>query len=180
LCPDMPLPDRFCLPCSPPEPKAPKPNTAKSAELQIIVWFLDAGWELFTPVADLHGTDIVVRNPDTRELLAIQVKHKQPGGLNKGRLQNDWIEHDPAFNYLVFFVPEKLRGLVIPRDRLKKRGKLFTFYKKDLEGYSRGAVRPLFKNYAFELVGVAPDARPKAFVDFFSEVHAQNRPAPEP
>jgi hypothetical protein len=176
----MPPHDKLCPPSNAHQPKALKPNTAKSAELQIIIWFLEAGWELFTPVADLYGTDIVVRHPETRELLAIQVKHKQPGALNEGWLQNDWIEHDPAFNYLVFFVPERSRGLVIPRDKLKKRGKVFIFYSKDPEGYPRGAVRPLFKDYAFELAGVGPDLRPKAFVDFFSEVHAQNRRVQEP
>jgi hypothetical protein len=176
----MPPHYRLSPPSSGQGAKALKPNTAKSAELQIIIWFLEAGWELFTPVADLYGTDVVVRHPETRELLAIQVKHKQPGALNEGRLQNDWIAHDPAFDYLVFFVPERSRGLVIPREKLKKRGKVFIFYGKDLEGYPRGAVRPLFKDYAFELAGVAPDARPKAFAEFFSEVHAQNRRAAEP
>lgn len=61
------------------------PNTARSVELQIIIWFLEAGWELFTLVADI-GSDMVVRHPQTRELLAIQVKHKQPGSLNEGLL----------------------------------------------------------------------------------------------
>ena len=77
--------------------KTLKANTAKSAELQIIIWFLEAGWELFTPVADLYGTDIVVRHPVTRDLLAIQVKHKQPGSLNEGELQRTWYEHGPTF-----------------------------------------------------------------------------------
>jgi hypothetical protein len=141
-----------------------KPNTAKSAELQIIIWFLEAGWELFTPVADLYGTDVVVRHPVTRELLAIQVKHKQPGSLN-----------EPSFDYLVFFVPARLRGLVVPREKLRKAGKMFIFYSRDEEGYARGAVRPLFKEYAFELGSVAADARAVTFVDFFSKVHALSR-----
>ena len=29
-------------------PLAARPNSAKSAELQIIIWFLEAEWELFT------------------------------------------------------------------------------------------------------------------------------------
>lgn len=149
-----------------------KPNTAKSAELQIIIWFLEAGWELFTPVADLYGTDIVVRHPETKELLAVQVKHKQPGALNEGFLVNDWAASDPAFDYLVFFVPERSRGLVVPRIKLKKAGKAFVFYAKDKEGYPRGAVRPLFKDYAFELGTVSPEARGMTFVDFFARVHA--------
>jgi hypothetical protein len=150
-----------------------KPNTAKSAELQINIWFLEAGWELFTPVADLYGTDVVVRHPVTRELLAIQVKHKQPGSLNEGELLRTWAE--PSFDYLVFFVPARLRGLVVPREKLRKAGKMFIFYSRDEEGYARGAVRPLFKEYAFELGSVAADARAVTFVDFFSKVHALSR-----
>ncbi|HVM61608.1 MAG TPA: hypothetical protein VMV72_12160 [Verrucomicrobiae bacterium] len=150
----------------------PTPNTAKSAELQVIVWFLQEGWELFTPVADLHGTDIVVRHPETRQLLSIQVKHKQPGTLNEGLLKNDWVGVDPPFDYLVFFVPRKLRGLVIPRAKLKKPGKIFIFFAKDKEGYSRGPVRPLYKDYAFDFASVPPETRSKTFVEFFSKVHA--------
>lgn len=71
----MQIHDGLWAPPSAQHSKTLKPNTAKSAELQIIIWFLEAGWELFTPVADLYGTDIVVRHPDTQELLAIQVKH---------------------------------------------------------------------------------------------------------
>jgi hypothetical protein len=167
----MSLHDGSCTPNAR-QTKILRPNTAKSAELQIIIWFLEAGWELFTPVADLYGTDIVVRHPETRELLAIQVKHKQPRSLNEGRLRNDWNEYEPSFNYLVFFVPEKLRGLIIPRHKLRKPGKLFIFYADDGEGYSRGPVRPLFKEYAFEFAGIAPERRATAFVDFFSRVHA--------
>jgi hypothetical protein len=158
-----------------------EPNTAKSAELQIIIWFLEAGWELFTPVADLYGTDIVVRHPVTRDLIAIQVKHKQPGSLNEGELQRTWDEHEPSFDYLIFFVPARKRGLVIPRQKLKKSGKMFIFYSRDEEGYARGAVRPLFKEYAFEFGGIALESRAIAFVDFFSKVHAQSQsedPAP--
>ena len=121
-----------------------KPNTAKSAEFQVVIWFLEAGWELFTPVADLYGTDLVVREPDTRKLLSVQVKHKEPGSLNEGRLANDWRDRLPPFDYLVFFVPEKVRGLVLPSSSLTKGGKTFLFYKNDTEGYSRGSARKIF------------------------------------
>ena len=91
-----------------------RPNSAKSAEPQIIIWLLEAGWELFTPVADV-GSDLMVRHPLTQKLLAIQVKHKQPAALNEGLLQNDWRGLQPPFDYLVFFVPERLRVLIIPK-----------------------------------------------------------------
>jgi hypothetical protein len=158
-----------------PQWKTLKPNTAKSAELQILIWFLEAGWELFTPVADLYGTDIVVRHPHTRELLAIQVKHKEPGALNEGELQRTWSDQGPSFNYLVFFVPSKMRGLVVPRHKLIKRGKMYIFYARDKDGYANGAVRPLFKNYAFDLAAVASENRAIEFVKFFANVHTQRR-----
>ena len=154
-----------------PAQKPLKPNTAKSAELQILIWFLEAGWELYTPVADLHGTDIVVRHPETRELLSIQVKHKQPGALNEGELLRTWDE--PLFDYLVFFVPSKCRGLIVPKKKLTKAGKMFIFYAKDAEGYARGAVRPLFAGYAFEFAGVAAENRASAFCGFFMKIHSE-------
>jgi len=150
------------------------PNTAKSAELQIIIWLLEAGWELFTPVADLYGTDIVVRHPATRELLAIQVKHKQHGSLNEGELLKTWGDC-PSFDYLVFFVPARARGLILPCKKLVKPGKMFIFYSKDSDGYSRGAVRKLFKDYAFEFGAVPPERRAAAFAEFLSAVHVLNK-----
>jgi hypothetical protein len=119
-----------------------RPNTAKSAELQISIWFLEAGWELFTPVADI-GSDMVVRHPQTRELLAVQVKHKQRDSLNEGLLENDW-RGVQSFDYLVFFIPEKQRLLITLSEKLKKTGKRFAFFTIDKDGYSRRPVRPLF------------------------------------
>lgn len=152
-------------------PRTMRPNTAKSAELQIIIWFLEAGWELFTPVSDLYGTDIVVRHPATRKLLAIQVKHKQPGALNEGELLRTWDDKSPSFDYLVFFVPAKLRVLVVPSHKLKKPGKMFIFFSRDHDGYARGPVRPMFREYAFEFATVPPERRAVEFVEFFSRVH---------
>lgn len=148
-----------------------RPNSAKSAELQIIIWFLEAGWELFTPVAD-SGTDLVVRHPLTQELLAIQVKHKQPAALNEGLLQNDWRGLQPPFDYLVFFVPERLRVLIIPSEKLRKQGKLFMFFAKDEDGYSRGKVRPIFSQYYLDLAQFPTEGRAEAFTAFFMNVHA--------
>lgn len=152
----------------------PNPNSSKSAELQIIIWFLEAGWELFTPVTDLNGTDIVVRSPGTEELLALQVKHKEPGALNEGRLVNDWATKKPAFDYLIFIVPQRMRGFILPTAKLRKSGKAFIFYKKDADGYPRGNPRPLFSDYAFDLSAVPPERRPESFASFFSKVHANS------
>jgi hypothetical protein len=74
---------------------------------------------------------------------------------------------------LVFFVPARLRGLIIPRQKLKKSWKMFIFYTRDEAGYARGAVRPLFKEYAFELHDVMPESRAVAFANFFAKVHAE-------
>jgi len=148
-----------------------RPNTAKSAELQIIIWFLEAGWELLTPVAD-RGSDMVVRHPQTGQLLAIQVKHKQRESLNEGLLQNDWRGVQPPFDYLIFFIPEKQRLLIIPSGKLKKTGKQFTFFAVDSEGYSRGPVRPLFAPYHLDLLPLRIEERAIAFATFFADIHA--------
>lgn len=125
-----------------------RPNTAKSAELQIMIWFLEAGWEIFTPLADLNATDMVIREPVSRELLSIQVKHKQPGSKNEGQLNNPWAGTEPPFDYLIFFQPEKARGVIVPKEKLKKVGKMFLFFVKDADGYSSGTVRPLYQTSA--------------------------------
>lgn len=148
-----------------------RPNSAKSAELQIIIWFLEAGWELFTPVADI-GTDMVVRHPQTRELLAVQVKHKQRDSLNEGLLDNDWRGVQPPFDYLIFFIPEKQRLLVIPSEELTKAGKRFVFFTLDTNGYSRGRIRPKFSAYYLDLSPLRIEDRANAFATFFARVHA--------
>ena len=148
-----------------------RPNTAKSAELQIIIWFLEAGWELFTPVAD-RGSDMVVRHPETGELLAVQVKHKQRDSLNEGLLENDWRGVKPPFDYLIFFIPEKQRLLIIPAEKLKKTGKRFIFFAMDQDGYSRGPVRPLFSPYYLDLLPLRIEDRANAFATFFAQMHA--------
>jgi|ERR1700694_4950224 len=113
-----------------------EPNTAKSAELQIMIWFLEAGVEIFTPLADQNATDMVIRHPFDQKLIAIQVKHKQPGAKNEGMLLNLWFGTEPSFDYLVFYQPSKSRGLIAPKRKLKKEGKLFVFFKNDAQGYS--------------------------------------------
>lgn len=146
------------------------PNTAKSTELQVMIWFLAEGWEIFTPVSDLYGTDLVVRDPNTRRLLAVQVKHKQPGSLNEGRLPKSWSGAHPPFDFLVFYAPETERGLVIPAQRLEKEGQAFIFYTKDADGYSTGPVRPLFGAFAFSLRDVPHEQRASHFVKRFHEI----------
>lgn len=146
-------------------------KTAKPAELQVIAWFLEAGWEVFTPVVDLNGTDLVVREPDTRALLALQVKHKEREAKNEGRLANDWAGVQPPFDYLVFYVPAKQRGVIVPARKLRKEGKVFLFFKNDADGYPTGPVRRLFAPFQFELSAVAADRRWDAFVSRFSEIH---------
>ena len=54
-------------------------RTAKSAEFQIISWFLEAGWEAYVPVVDVKGIDLVVKYPRGNQwLTSIQIKHSQP------------------------------------------------------------------------------------------------------
>ena len=48
---------------------------------------------------------------------------------------------------------------------------MFIFYSRDHEGYARGAVRPMFREYAFEFASVPSEQRAVAFAGFFSCVH---------
>jgi hypothetical protein len=136
-----------------------------------MIWFLEAGWEVFTPVADQNGTDIVIRHPQSRNLLSIQVKHKQRDSKNEGQLPNDWPGTEPPYDFLVFYLPARSRGLIIPKQKLKKEGKGFWFFKKDGDGYSVGPVRPLFADYHFDFSSVPHEVRSSAFVDRFSEIY---------
>ena len=150
-----------------------KPNTAKSAELQVMIWFLEAGWEIFTPLADLNATDMVVREPTTGELLSIQVKHKQPGAKNEGQLPNPWYGTEPPFDYLVFYQPSKSRGVIVPKQKLKKKGKMFLFFADDVDGYPTGPVRPLYADFGFDLTATPHGERSVSFVGQFSRIHQQ-------
>ena len=149
-----------------------RPNTAKSAELQIMAWFLEARWEVFTPLADQNATDLVVRRPSSDELLAIQVKHKEPGARNEGQLYNSWGRTRPPFDYLVFYQVEKCRGVILPRSFFSGRGQTLFFYKLDSDGYSNGPVRKLFQVYAFDLATTPILERGQAFEQVFLSVHA--------
>lgn len=148
-----------------------KVNTAKSTELQIMIWFLEAGWEIFTPLADLNATDMVIREPNSRELLSVQIKHKQPGAKNEGQLNNPWAGKEPPFDYLVFYQPSKARGVIVPKHKLKKQGKMFLFFAQDAGGFPTGPVRPLYADFGFELAETPHEERSRAFVARFSEVH---------
>jgi len=154
-----------------------RPDTARTSELLVTIWFLEAGWELFTPVSDLYGVDLVVREPKSRRLLSVQVKHKEPGALNEGRLSNDWVNKAPPFDYLVFIVPINFRVLVLPKEALNKSGKTFDFYKKDSKKHSCGPVRPCYSQYAIELGDEKPELRSLRFIEFFSKVHASRTSA---
>ncbi len=62
-------------------------NSAHSAELQIIIWFLDCDWEVYTPFSD-QGTYLIVRSPNGTEAISIQIKHKQANAKNAGFLDS--------------------------------------------------------------------------------------------
>ena len=146
-------------------PAAPlKANTAKAAELQVMIWFLEGGWEVFAPTHDQNATDLVVRPPGARAMLAVQVKHKQTGSKNEGQLQNKWNDGNAPFDLLVFYQPSKSRGVMLPRETLKKKGKNLFFFARNKEGYNTGRVRPLFADFAFDFSGVGHEARAGAFV----------------
>ncbi len=147
-------------------------NSANSAELQIIIWFLDRDWEVYTPFADL-GTDLIVRSPKSAEAISIQVKHKQPTAKNAGFLDNPWHEGNARFDYLIFFQPSKVRGVVLAKMDLKRQGRRISFFKKSADGYPNGDPRPIFRPFSFDLRDVLAEDRAKVFTDFFFSFHAK-------
>lgn len=146
-------------------------NSAKAAELQIMIWLLESGWQIFAPMDDRHGTDLVARLPDDGRLISIQVKHKQPGAKNEGQLSNPWAGIEPPFDLLVFYQPEKSRGLIIPKQKLKKPGKMFLFFKEAATGYSSGSVRPLYADFGFDFMTIPHSERAKSFVDHLTKIY---------
>src|SRR5688572_16085451 len=99
-------------------------NSDKGSELQIIIWLLEAGWEVFTPVVDKNQTDLVVRRPKSSDFLGIQIKHKQDNSSsdNEGVLKNLWRTGKPPFDFLIFYQPFKLRGIIRHSRWLKDEG----------------------------------------------------------
>ena len=136
-----------------------------------MIWLLESGWEIFAPMDDRHGIDLVTRLPDDGRLISIQVKHKQPGAKNEGQLNNPWAGIEPPFDFLVFYQPEKSRGLIIPKQKLKKSGKMFLFFKEGASGYSTGPVRPLYADFGFDFATVPHSERAKSFVNLLRQTY---------
>jgi hypothetical protein len=147
-------------------------NSAKCAELQIMVWFLEAGWEVFTPVVDANQTDLVVRVPTTQEILAIQVKHKERGRLNEGWLENQWKEGQIPFDYLVLYQPEKIRGVILHRDSFQNLPHTIEIYLKDQDGYSNRDFRDRYVDVSFDLLTVPEGSRASSFAERLLAIHA--------
>lgn len=146
-------------------------HISKAAEFRLAVWFMEAGWEVFLPSVQARQTDFVVRVPSSEKLLAIEVKSKQLEALNEGQLQNKWRDGKAPFDYLVFIEGRRERGVIIPRDFFRDRGRTMGFFKKDKENYSRGALRPMFEPFGFDLRGSDDWTRGKIFCKHFLAIH---------
>jgi hypothetical protein len=147
-------------------------NSAKCAELQIMVWFLEAGWEVLTPVVDANQTDLVVRIPTTPEIVAVQVKHKERGRLNEGWLKNHWKTGTIPFDYLVLFQPEKIRGVIFHRDSFQNLPPTIEIYVKDRNGYSNRNFKDRYVDVSFDLSSVAEGSRASGFAERFLTIHS--------
>lgn len=154
-------------------------NSAKCAELQIMVWFLEAGWEVFTPVVDANQTDLVVRIPTTQEIVAVQIKHKERGRLNEGWLKNHWKTGTPPFDYLLLFQPEKTRGVIFHRESFRQLPPTIEVYLRDRNGYSNRDFRDRFVDISFDLGAVPEGLRASSFAQRFLAIHSGGlRPRP--
>ena len=151
---------------------------SKAAEFRVAVWFMEAGWEVFIPAYQNRQTDFVVRVPGDDELLAIEVKSTQFDTLNAGQLANEWGKQTAPFHYLVFIEGKRERGVILPREYFRNRGK--TRYLFDLiAGYSTGEVRKSLRAFAFDLRSLNDWERAKRFSATFLALH-RNRPALPP
>lgn len=146
-------------------------NASKAAELRIATWFLEAGWEVFSPIIDARQTDFVVRLPGSEELLAIQVKSRQRETLNVGQLNNRWRNGDAPFDYLVLIDGTRQQGVVFGKTLFQKYGRTISVFKMDPEGYSRGDPRPVFERFAYNLSDVPEWERGTAFCERFLAIH---------
>lgn len=153
-------------------------HISKAAEFRLAVWFMEAGWEVFLPSVQARQTDFVVRIPSSEKLLAIEVKSKQLEALNEGQLQNRWRDGKAPFDYLVFIEGKRERGVIIPREFFRDRGRTTGFFKKDKENYSRGALRPMFEPFSFDLRGLDDWTRGKIFCERFLAIHQSPPPLP--
>ncbi|MEO6785798.1 MAG: hypothetical protein ABI318_06660 [Chthoniobacteraceae bacterium] len=154
-------------------------NSSKCAELQIVIWFLGAGWEVFTPVVDANQTDLVVRVPTSKQLLAIQVKHREFDGKNKGQLKNRWKKREAPFDYLILFQPEKMRGAIFHREAFPTLPASIEIYRRDKDGYSNREFRPRYSPVGFDLLCCSEVSKASQFAKNFLEIHtARIRPIP--
>jgi hypothetical protein len=149
-------------------------NASKAAELRIATWFLEAGWEVFSPIVDARQTDFVVRVPDGDELLALQVKSTQASTLNAGQLDNQWRTGKAPFDYLIFIDGRRERGVIFAKTFFVRYGRTIYVFKNDSAGYSRGPVRPVFDKYSYDLSAVNEWERGRKFCERFLTIH---RPA---
>jgi len=140
-------------------------RTAKSAEFQIISWFLEAGWEAYVPVVDVKGIDLVVKYPRGNQwLTSIQIKHSQPTSKHQGRIQNKWGRlKDVHFHFLVLFMPNNTSGFVFPFRFFLDRG-------KTIDTLRNGQPRPLVRDFYFNLADIDIAERGATFVQHFTEV----------
>ena len=146
-------------------------SKSKAAELRIATWFLEAGWEVFSPIVDARQTDFVVRVPGSDELLAVQVKSRQTDTLNIGQLDNQWRDGKAPFDYLILIDGKRERGVIFGKSVFKRYGRTIYVFKNDNEGYSRGKTRPIFERYAYDLHEINDWERGPHFCARFLEIH---------
>lgn len=129
-------------------------NTDKVAEMQIITWFLEADWEIYTPIKDQWKGDIIVREPHipsitSRRFDSIQIKHKQDDNGDFGWLLNHWIVTDPLFDCMIVLLPCQQRGLMLRRVLFPKLP--LRFLEFDVRGFATGEFTAFYKPHSFSL-----------------------------
>jgi hypothetical protein len=121
----------------------------KAIEAMVIQWLVEAQWPVYTPFVDIDEVDLIARNPATRRLVSIQIKHKEPGSW-QDYIKNHWKDGDPLFDVLVLYQKKYDRGFALPKEVLRKANK-HLYFEKYIKGtwQSTGEIDDRYKHFVF-------------------------------
>jgi hypothetical protein len=144
-----------------------KSPTAKSSEVLIMSWFLESKWQVYSPLLD-NGADFVLRHPDLKKLVLVQIKHKEVTSKTQGKLNRKWDHLKPPFHVLIIYQPKFERGLILPAKMLRKPGTSLMLADRR-KGYE--TFFPKYRRYTFDLRGKPITSHSGIFVACFEDAY---------
>jgi hypothetical protein len=148
----------------------PNKQSAKRAELTIIGWLLECGWQCFSPIVDDDEIDVIAKIPGRRDFLPVQIKHKRTDGKNQGQLANLWSDGQASFDYLILYQPSFYCGFILPRNVFVGRGRTLRLNRRTRTRTLGPASAP-YQPYEFDLGVVTDGWKADAFCRRLLEVH---------